>query len=133
VLARSSVAAAPQSTMRARLITVANAAQPVLLAKYAPAVSTAFEAGDRVALVIVEEAVRLLANTAMAAREPDEQSPVVLVGSLVGPHSPVGDHLRAELTTRAGGPVRVATEGASGAAWLAAVDLLGPTAPRPAA
>lgn len=133
VLALSSIEVGPRPAMRSRLINAVNAAQPVHLARYAPVVSSNFHAGDPVARVIVEEAVRLLADTVMAAREPDEQSPVVLVGSLVGPHSPVGDHLLAALATRAGGPVRVATEGASGAAWLAAVDLLGPTAPRPAA
>ena len=80
----------------------------------------------------MEAAATHLADTAMAARTPGETTPIVLVGSLVGPCSPVGDRLRAMLKARAKATVRLATEGAAGAAWLAAVDLLGPTAPRPA-
>jgi N-acetylglucosamine kinase-like BadF-type ATPase len=131
VLALGLVENGPRPLLRSRLITAANAGQPVHLARYAPVVSA--HADEPVGQAIVEEAAHLLADTAMAARAPDEHSPVVLVGSLVGPHSPVGDRLLEELAKRSGGPVRVATEGASGAAWLAAIDLLGPTAPRPAA
>jgi glucosamine kinase len=131
VLGMSLVETGPRRRMWSRLITVVNGGPPIGLARFAPLVSAMAADGDAHALRIVEAAAQLLADTAMAAREPGETTPVVVVGSLVGPSSPVGDRLRALLSARTGGPVRVATEGAAGAAWLAAVDLLGPTAPRP--
>jgi glucosamine kinase len=117
------------ATTRSELITAVNAAPPVRLAELAPLVTAAFAAGDALASSIVADAARLLADLAMQAREPDETTPVVLVGSLVS--SPVGACLKEELAARAVSEVRVASEGAAGAAWLAAVDVLGPGAPRP--
>ena len=113
-----------------RLITAANAAPPIALAGHAPLVSAAAERGDAVALAVLARAAELLVDTALGARLPGERTPVVLVGSLVGA-GPLGERLRAGLAERAGGEVLRATDGAAGAAWLAAVDLLGPTAPRP--
>jgi N-acetylglucosamine kinase-like BadF-type ATPase len=117
------------ATTRSELITAVNAAPPVRLAELAPLVTAAFAAGDALASSIVADAARLLADLAMQAREPDETTPVVLVGSLMS--SPVGACLKEELAARAVSEVRVASEGAAGAAWLAAVDVLGPGAPRP--
>ncbi|PRY46328.1 N-acetylglucosamine kinase [Umezawaea tangerina] len=132
VLGMSLVETAQRRRMWSRLITVVNSSPPIGLARYAPLVSAMAADQDPHALDIVDTAARLLADTAMAAREPGERTPIVLVGSLVGPSSPVGDRLRSLLRARTGATVRVATEGAAGAAWLAALDLLGPTAPRPA-
>jgi glucosamine kinase len=132
VLGMSLVETAERRRMWSRLITVVNSAPPIGLARYAPLVSAMAADGDPHALAIVEAAATHLANTAMAARTPGETTPIVLVGSLVGPCSPVGDRLKALLESRANATVKVAAEGAAGAAWLAAVDLLGPTAPRPA-
>jgi glucosamine kinase len=112
------------------LIGAVNDEPPIRLARLAPLVSAAVDAGDGAADAVVAEAARLLADGAMAVRRDGETTPVVLVGSLVGPGSPVGDRLRAELAARCPGPVTVALEGAAGAAWLAAVDVLGPGAPR---
>ncbi len=132
VLGMSLVEKADRRHMSSRLITVVNSAPPIALAKYAPLVSAMAADKDPHAQQIVEAAAVLLADTAMAARTEGETTPIVLVGSLVGPSSPVGDRLRALLKERTNATVRVATEGAAGAAWLAAVHLLGPTAPRPA-
>ncbi|MFD9737006.1 N-acetylglucosamine kinase [Umezawaea sp. NPDC059074] len=132
VLGMSLVEATDRRKMWSRLITVVNSTPPIALAKYAPLVSAMAADRDPHAQEIVEAAAALLADTAMATRTPGESTPIVLVGSLVGPSSPVGDRLRALLRARSNGTVRLATEGAAGAAWLAAIDLLGPTAPRPA-
>lgn len=116
---------------RAQLIQLVNAAPPIHLARFAPLVTTAYQHGDPEALRIVHEGARLLADMAAEVRTPGDESPIVLVGSLI--LTPVGTRLKAELLARLRAPVVMATEGAAGAAWLAAVDLLGPTAPRPAA
>jgi glucosamine kinase len=115
---------------RSQLINAVNAQPPIRLAQFAPLVSSAYHHGDPEALTIVASAARLLADTASAVREPSDTSPIVLVGSLI--KTPVGTHLKQELLTRCNAQVIMATEGAAGAAWLAAVDVLGPTAPRPA-
>ncbi|SDG98297.1 BadF-type ATPase [Lentzea fradiae] len=115
---------------RGQLITTVNAGPPIALARFAPLVSAAYHHGDPEALAIVSNAARLLADTAAAVRTPSDTSPIVLVGSLI--KTPVGTHLKQELLTRCAAAVIMATEGAAGAAWLAAVDVLGPAAPRPA-
>jgi hypothetical protein len=75
----------------------------------------------------VAQAASILADMAREARFPGDDSPVVLVGSVVAPTTPVGELLRATLPA----PVLFATDGAAGAAWLAALKTSGPTAPRP--
>jgi N-acetylglucosamine kinase-like BadF-type ATPase len=134
VLGEEAVAGAPDGVRRRQfslLISTVNDAPPIRLARLAPLVSAAADAGDPAAAEVVAEAARLLAGAALAVRRDGETTPVVLIGSLVGPGSPVGERLRAELAHRCSGPVHVAVDGAAGAAWLAAVDVLGPTAVRP--
>ncbi|MFC0116247.1 N-acetylglucosamine kinase [Kibdelosporangium aridum] len=111
-----------------RLITAANAEQPIRLARFAPFVSAAYASGDPVAVDIVTRTVDVLAGMVADTRSPGEQSPIVLIGSVVGPESPVGVLLRERLGDL---PIYFSTEGATGAVWLAAVDVLGPSAPRP--
>lgn len=129
VLARADVPDVPRRDQWRRLITVANNAAPIALATYAPLVTAHATApsADR----IITAAVRTLADLAEAARPADDRSPIVLMGSLVHAQ-PLGSRLKLELTTRTSAPVTVATEGAAGAAWLAAVKVLGDSAPRPA-
>ncbi len=110
------------------LITSANAEAPIRLARFAPFVSEADRAGDPSADRITSEAARLLVTNVMAAREPGETTPVVLVGSVLSPDGPVGAKVRAAL---AGLEVLTSTDGVLGAAWLAAVDAFGEGAPRP--
>lgn len=126
----TAVLTAAGARTRGQLITAVNARPPIALARFAPLVSSAYHHGDPEALRIVATAARLLADTAAAVRTPSDTSPIVLVGSLI--KTPVGTHLKQELLTRCAAQVIMATEGAAGAAWLAAVDVLGPTAPRPA-
>ncbi|MBK1785319.1 N-acetylglucosamine kinase [Prauserella cavernicola] len=110
-----------------RLITAANAERPVRLARFAPLVSET--AGrDPVAAAIVERAAVLLTELALAAREPGERTPVVLVGSVLGEQSPVGISVRKGLAHL---DVLASDDGVFGAAWLAAVDAFGEDAPRP--
>jgi N-acetylglucosamine kinase-like BadF-type ATPase len=116
----------------ARLITSANAEPPIRLARFASIVS-ATAAVDQRAGEIVRRAAALLAEQAVAARAPGAHTPVVLVGSVIGPHSPVGVALRAILSADHGLTVLCAEDGAAGAAWLAARAVLGPSAPRPVA
>lgn len=111
-----------------RLITAANAEPPIRLARYASIVS-AHATADPVAAAIVAEAAALLAAHAQATRTPGETTPIVLVGSVIGPDSPVGKAVRARLVDEA--EVLFAPDGAAGAAWLAALTAWGPAAPRP--
>ena len=128
VLARAGIPELPRRDQWRRLITVANDAAPIALATYAPLVTAhaAAPSADR----IITAAVRALADLAEAARPADHHTPIVLMGSLVHAH-PLGTRLKRELAARTAAPITVATEGAAGAAWLAAVKVLGDSAPRP--
>jgi len=128
VLAQAGVDPDPPRAAWRHLITEANRARPVDLARYAPLVTA--HAAAPTAHPIIGAAVAHLTDLALADREDGDDTPVVLMGSLVHAH-PLGARLRAELAARTRAPVRTATEGAAGAAWLAAVALLGDTAPRP--
>ncbi|MCT2582627.1 N-acetylglucosamine kinase [Actinophytocola gossypii] len=112
------------------LITAANAEPPIRLARFASTVS-ALAATDPAAADIVTRAAEHLAAIAQTARQPDEDTPIVLAGSVIGPESPVGAALRARLASLTEAPVLFAPDGALGAAWLAALSVTGPTAPRP--
>lgn len=107
----------------AHLITAANAAAPIELARFAPLVSA--HADDPVAADIVEQGAQALAGL---VAEVWEGGPVVLVGS-VATETPVGEALRAILDERH--QVVPTKDGVVGAAWLAALDAFGPDAPRP--
>jgi N-acetylglucosamine kinase-like BadF-type ATPase len=116
--------------IHAQLITAANAEAPIRLARFATLVS-AHAGDDAEARRIVRQAAALLADAALRTRSPGELTPIVLVGSVVGPGSPVGAALRATLAEQSGAPVLDAADAAAGAAWLAAYEVLGPDAPRP--
>ena len=115
---------APGDELRKHLITAVNAAPPIQLAELAPLVTTASRAGDKTAIDIVRRAAALLAETALATRNPGDTTPIVLAGSLAAAGNPIGDALRAELTARSIAEIRTAGPGASGAAWLAALDVV---------
>lgn len=117
-----------------RLITAVNAGPPISLARFAPLVTEADAAGDQAAASILDAAADTLAALAAAVRDPRERTPVVLIGGLVQPGGPLTQRLRSVLRARTGGEVLLAGEpaaGAAGAAWLAALDVLGPQASRP--
>jgi glucosamine kinase len=121
---------ADDTQLLSRLITAANSEPPVRLARFASLVST-YVATDPAAARIVGEAADLLAAQALMARSAGERTPVVLAGSVIGPDSPVGTALRALLAERTPADVLFAPDGAVGAAWLAALVVAGPGAPRP--
>ncbi|MCP2260627.1 BadF-type ATPase [Streptoalloteichus tenebrarius] len=108
---------------RDRLITAVNGERPVALARYAPLVTSAAAEGDPVAGEIVATAAAHLAELVITAHDREGGRPVVLVGGLTEPGNPVGEALRARLAAE-GLDVRAATDGAAGAAWLAALDLV---------
>lgn len=113
--------------IRKKLINAVHAAPPIRLAELAPVVTSAAGRGGRAAIEIVTRAAALLAETARSARDPGTTAPIVLAGGLVAVGNPIGDTLRAELTAD-DADLRTAGSGAAGAAWLAAVDLIGPDA-----
>lgn len=128
VLRQAGVPEGPPRDRWRRLITAANAAPPVDLAGYAPLVTAhaAAPSADRIITAAVEHLTALAEST----RRSGDTTPIVLMGSLVHTRS-LGSRLKRELAARTGAPVRTATEGAAGAAWLAAVRVLGESAPRP--
>ncbi|MER5394313.1 BadF/BadG/BcrA/BcrD ATPase family protein [Saccharopolyspora sp. NPDC002686] len=105
---------------RKQLISAVNSAPPIRLAELAPLVT---KASDPTATAIIDHAARVLADTAAETRTPDDRTPIVLAGGLVAPANPVGEALRAELTSRGFPEPHTAGPGAAGAAWLAAHDL----------
>lgn len=111
-----------------RLITAVNAEPPIHLARFAPLVAAAAEAHDPAAVEIVEEGVDWLVRTARDARSPGERTPVVVIGSVAAAGGVLSERLLAGLADACGGPVTVASDGAAGAAWLAALELLGQAA-----
>ncbi|WP_086780532.1 N-acetylglucosamine kinase [Crossiella equi] len=122
VFAHAGLAPNPDRVLaRRELITAVNAESPIRLAGFAPLVTAAVHS-DEAAAEIVDRGAALLTETALATRTPGEDSPIVLTGSLVTAGTPVGDRVRAELTRRGGGPVSVAEDGTTGAAWLAALE-----------
>jgi N-acetylglucosamine kinase-like BadF-type ATPase len=128
VLTMADLPVEPSRDTWRRLITRTNQSPPIHLSHYAPLVTAHHEtpSADR----IITAAVSSLADLALSCRTDTDDTPIVLVGSLIHAH-PLGARLRAELTTRTQATVRIATEGAAGAAWLAAVEVLGTSAPRP--
>ncbi|WP_328604754.1 N-acetylglucosamine kinase [Amycolatopsis sp. NBC_00345] len=122
------VTEADRAATASALITKANAEPPVRLARFAPLVSAAATAGEPVAADIVTRGADFLVSLALATRDPGESTPLVLVGSVLAEDSPVGAAVRAGL---AGLDVLTSSDGVLGAAWLAAVDAWGETAPRP--
>jgi glucosamine kinase len=96
------------------------------LAALAPLVMAAGQAGDPAARSIVARAAAHLV-AALAGVDPAPGEPVVLAGSVLTSRSPVFHEVAAAVADRwPGSAVRVAAEGAAGAAWLAAAGLLGP-------
>ncbi|MBB3731317.1 N-acetylglucosamine kinase [Nonomuraea dietziae] len=110
-----------------RIAATVQSRPPLALAELAPLVSRAAADGDPAALSIVEAAAVRLARTASEVREPLDRSPIVLAGSVLTSGGPVQQAVRELLGRRwAAAPITVAKDGAGAAAWLAALDLLGP-------
>jgi N-acetylglucosamine kinase-like BadF-type ATPase len=121
VLGAAGVDATDRPAAWRALITAANREPPIRLARFAPLVSAATDAGP-----IIERAAELLVGTALAVRQPDETTPVVLVGSVLA--GPVGALVREKLARM---PVYTSTDGVLGAARLAAIAAYGVNAGSP--
>ncbi|CAM3163041.1 N-acetylglucosamine kinase [Stackebrandtia soli] len=94
---------------------------PIRLAEYAPLVTSAAIQGDPTAKLIIAEAVELLCQKMIAVRAPGESTPIVLAGSLAAGDTPIADGIRSALAVAfPEAPVHAASDGAAGAAWLAA-------------
>ncbi|HJQ45256.1 MAG TPA: BadF/BadG/BcrA/BcrD ATPase family protein [Amycolatopsis sp.] len=115
VLAEAGVPAEDRSYAWRRLITVVNADVPVRLARFAPLVGAAADGAP-----IADHAADLLTRTALAVREPGEDTPIVLVGSVLA--GPVGARVREKL---AGLEVLTSADGVLGAIRLAAIEAFG--------
>ena len=116
----------PAATMerderRAHLIRELYDRPPVWLAELAPLVTAAAADGDLVAVRIVERAATELVETVGRLRGADDQTPIVLAGSLTRADSPLGARLRRLVEARFAGDRLTAYDGAAGAAWLALV------------
>ncbi|MFC4945970.1 N-acetylglucosamine kinase [Pseudonocardia sp. GCM10023141] len=109
----------PGSGTIERLVEAVHAAPPIALARLAPLVTAAASAGDAVALRIVDEAADALVSDVVAIREPGENTPIVLAGSVAGGANPVAALVRARLEERWPGCVATAGDAARAAAWLA--------------
>ncbi|ACU74235.1 ATPase BadF/BadG/BcrA/BcrD type [Catenulispora acidiphila DSM 44928] len=110
---------------RAAELVRAVAAQPAALASLAPLVMSAYELGDPAAVRIVAEAAEALVES-LAGVAPAPGEPVVLGGSVLASRSPVFRAVAAAVGRRwPDSPVGLAADGAAGAAWLAARQLLG--------
>ncbi|MFD0633412.1 hypothetical protein ACFQ9X_19430 [Catenulispora yoronensis] len=111
---------------RASELVRAVSAQPtVALARLAPLVMAAYELGDPAARRIVEEAARVLVDS-LAGVGPVAGQPVVLGGSVLVSRSPVFDAVAAAVGRRwPDSPIGLAHDGAAGATWLAAREVLG--------
>ncbi|WP_412542435.1 BadF/BadG/BcrA/BcrD ATPase family protein [Longispora sp. K20-0274] len=113
------------------MIAAAHAEPPVTLSRFAPLVLDAAVAGDPVAKNLITEAAGFLLRSTAAVRGPRETGPIALAGSLLTVATPLAHRVRAELGARWPAAELVsATDGAAGAAWLAALSL-DPSAPHP--
>jgi len=132
ILGHDRIAPVPRHTVNA-LVGAVNLRPPVELARYAPLVTRAHEAGDPVATDIVTRAAAHLVDTVAAVRHGDPTAPIVLAGSVVTGDTAVAVQVKKDLSARwPAAPLCPARDGAAAAAWLAALDL-GIHLPHPAA
>jgi N-acetylglucosamine kinase-like BadF-type ATPase len=109
-----------------RLIAAANARPAVELARLVPLVAEAADQGDRTASGILHAAAELLVATLARARGPQESTPVVLAGGVLGPGTLVYRLVLAAVAEAwPKARVTAGVDGTGGAAWLAARRLLG--------
>ncbi|WP_433253527.1 N-acetylglucosamine kinase [Streptosporangium sp. CA-135522] len=104
-----------------RIVVHAQGRSPLELARLAPLVGQAAQAGDPVAVKIVSMAAELLCATVAEVRREGERTPVVLAGSVLTSEGPVCSAVRDGL----GAPALLAGDGAGAAAWLAAKEAFG--------
>ena len=112
----------------AELVRAVTAQPTVALARLAPLVMAAYELGDPAAVRIVAEAAEALVDS-LAGVRPETGEPVVLGGSVLVSRSPVFDAVAAAIGRRwPDSPIALAADGAAGATWLAARQVVGAAA-----
>jgi N-acetylglucosamine kinase-like BadF-type ATPase len=114
-------------TLISALIAAVNGRPPVELAALVPDVLAAADDADcPTAARILAEAAGHLVSDLWQIRQPADDSPIVLAGGVLRPGTRVDRLVRASLASAwPAAPVRFAPDGAAGAAWLAALRLLG--------
>ena len=112
----------------AELVRAVTAQPTVALSRLAPLVMAAYELGDPAAARIVAAAAEVLVES-LAGVGPAAGEPVVLGGSVLVSRSPVFQAVTAAIGRRwPDSPVGLAADGAAGATWLAARQVLGAAA-----
>jgi N-acetylglucosamine kinase-like BadF-type ATPase len=113
--------------LAAAVIAAVNARPAVELATLVPLVTEAAERNDRTASHILHECAELLVATLERARPPqDSTAPIVLAGGVLAPGSLVHRLVSAAIAQCwPKAAVAAGVDGAAGAAWLAALRLLG--------
>ncbi|WP_238992294.1 N-acetylglucosamine kinase [Jiangella ureilytica] len=124
LLGPSGSSAAPSRAVTNDIVLAVHARPPVTLSELAPLV-TAHAGADAEADRILAAAADHLLAAASVVREADDVTPIVLAGSLLTGDTPLASLVRAGVATSwPSAPVGVASDGAAGAAWLAARSLL---------
>lgn len=115
-----SLVATPNPTVN-DVIIAAMASEPVTLSRLAPLVTRAAEADDPTALSIVDQAVSHLSETVSLVHRQQEESPIVLAGSLAISPTIMSKRLREKIGALfPNSPVSEGRDGVAGASWLAA-------------
>ncbi|PZF85820.1 N-acetylglucosamine kinase [Micromonospora deserti] len=123
LLGSAEVADRPRDTVDT-VIQAVTRRPPVELARLAPLVVAAAQAGEPVAAGLIAEAAAHLAESVTRIRPVDADSPIVLGGGLLTGDTPLAAGVRGEIGRRwPAAPLRSAGDGAAAAAWLAARDL----------
>ncbi|NYF60133.1 N-acetylglucosamine kinase [Micromonospora purpureochromogenes] len=123
LLGTAEVAERSRNTVDA-LIQAVTRRPPVELARLAPLVVAAAVEGEPEAVALIERAAAHLVDSAGRIRPDGAATPIVLGGGLLTGDTPLAAAVRTEAHRHwPDAPVRLAGDGAAGAAWLAAREL----------
>ncbi|MGH3629061.1 MAG: N-acetylglucosamine kinase [Sciscionella sp.] len=123
VLETAELVGRPADTTAERLIRQVNATAPIALSCYAAAVTAT--AADPLSAAILHEATRHLIDLLRSTRAPEEDTPIVLLGGLIGPGGPLSERVGNLLRRRFRGTVLRTGDGAQGAVRLALLQQAG--------
>lgn len=116
----------PGRMLASSLIAAVNARPPTELAALAQLVVSCADQGDPDAARILSEAADHLVATLGHARRPDDAAPIVLAGGVLSPGTLVHQLVRSAVSESwPKAAITTARDGAAGAAWLAALRVLG--------
>ncbi|MEV4561033.1 BadF/BadG/BcrA/BcrD ATPase family protein [Kitasatospora sp. NPDC049285] len=126
------VPVAPDRVLAERLLSAAYTLPPVELSTLAPLVTRAAGLGDGAADAILDRAAAHLDALLAQVRPHPTAAPVVLAGTCLAPHI-LGARTARLLAGRGPATLHHAPDGTLGATWLAALPVLTPADPTPAA